>query len=98
MQDSGVIEFESHTHTHEGFRDRPQVFPENLQHSIDWLHHQYGICQPSLSLLYGIVEREVAGPAFYETARSLGCTCRLAEGSKQAEGCLDKPLKSAAAS
>lgn len=77
MLDSGVIEFGSHTHTHEDFRDRPNAFQENLQQSLNWLQTQYGITQPSLSLPYGIIERGFAGPAFFETAQSLGCSCCL---------------------
>lgn len=77
MLDSGFIEFGSHTHTHEDFRDRPDAFRQNLQQSLEWLDNQFGVRKPTLSLPYGIVERGFAGPSYFEAAQSLGCTCCL---------------------
>ncbi|MCR9200736.1 MAG: polysaccharide deacetylase family protein [Planctomycetaceae bacterium] len=74
---SGVVEFGSHTHTHEDFRDRPDDFAESLELSGDYLRREFGIRRPALSLPYGIVNRGFAGPSWYAAARQADLTCCL---------------------
>lgn len=75
--DSHVVEFGSHTHTHEDFRRRPEDFAESLQRSNEILRARFGVSRPALSLPYGIINRGFAGPTFYEAARKNGMTCCL---------------------
>lgn len=77
MLDSGVIEFGSHTHTHEDFRDRPDYFRANMQQSLEVLDQRFGMKQPTVSLPYGILEKGFAGPSYFATTQDLGCTCCL---------------------
>ena len=77
LLDSGVIEFGSHTHTHEDFRNRPDAFEESLGASLKVLRQDFGVVNPTLSLPYGIVTAGFAGPAYNATARRLGAVCCL---------------------
>lgn len=77
MLESGVIEFGSHTHTHEDFRERPDAFEVSLLQSLEVLDQRFGIKQPTLSLPYGIVNQGFAGPSYFDISRELGCTCCL---------------------
>ena len=77
LLDSGVVEFGSHTHTHEDFRGRPDAFRDNLSESMDLLRDRFGIVSPTLSLPYGIVKAGFAGPEYFETAKQLGACCCL---------------------
>ena len=75
--DSDVVEFGSHTHTHEDFRNRPHDFSESLEQSCDLLRREFGIRRPALSLPYGIINRGFAGPSWYTAARRAGLSCCL---------------------
>lgn len=77
LLDSGLIEFGSHTHTHEDFRGRPDELAENLELSVEYLRHRFGIELPTLSLPYGCERQGFAGPMFSSAARSAGLTCCL---------------------
>jgi hypothetical protein len=77
MLRSGVIEFGSHTHTHEDFRNRAAAFRMSLRTSVDFLYHHFGIVRPTLALPYGIVKRRFAGPSYYMTAYEEGTCCCL---------------------
>lgn len=74
---SGVVEFGSHTHTHEDFRGRPHEFAASLQESRDQLATEFGVGYPPLSLPYGIVRQGFAGPAYFDAARQAGMSCCL---------------------
>lgn len=74
---SGVVEFGSHTHTHEDFRNRPDDFAQSLQQSCDLLLREFGIRRPALSLPYGIVNRGFAGASWYAAARRTRLSCCL---------------------
>ena len=77
LLDSGVIEFGSHTHTHEDFRNRPEAFRTSLRASMDFLQSEFGITKPTLSLPYGIVRDGFAGPTYFATAKAEGAICCL---------------------
>lgn len=77
LLDSRVIEFGSHTHTHEDFRNRPDAFRDNLGLSLDVLREKFGILSPTLSLPYGIVSEGFAGPDYFAAAQQLGLSCCL---------------------
>ena len=77
MLQSDMIEFGSHTHTHEDFRNRPDAFRENLTRSIEFLEQEFGIRNPTLSLPYGILSEGFAGPTYFEAAKDLGASCCL---------------------
>ncbi len=74
---SEMIEFGSHTHTHEDYRGRGEVFKENLATSLDVLETEFGITHPTLSLPYGILKRGFAGPEYFATAAAQQATCCL---------------------
>lgn len=74
---SDVIDFGSHTHTHEDFRNRPDDFRDNLEQSRSMLQQEFGISNPLLSLPYGIISRGFAGPVFNDIAREAGFRCCL---------------------
>lgn len=72
-----VVEFGSHTHTHEDFRNRNKAFQENLRLSLRTLEDEFGITAATLSLPYGILKRGFAGPEYFETANAEGASCCL---------------------
>lgn len=77
MLKSDLIEFGSHTHTHEDFRNRPEAFHDNLQLSAGVLKQEFGLERPLLSLPYGIISRGFAGPSYFSTAKALNFGCCL---------------------
>ncbi|MEZ6125673.1 MAG: polysaccharide deacetylase family protein [Planctomycetaceae bacterium] len=77
LLESNLIEFGSHTHTHEDFRGRPDAFRSSLQRSLDFLLDHFGIYRPALALPYGILNKGFAGPEYFQTAEDLGTTCCL---------------------
>ncbi len=77
MLDSGLIEFGSHTHTHEDFRGRPDILRENLQLSVEYLKSRFDIQAPTLSLPYGCERQGFAGSMFFDAAKVAGLTCCL---------------------
>lgn len=74
---SGLIEFGSHTHTHEDFRNRPDEYRENVRTSIEFMQREFGIERPTLSLPYGIIDEGFAGPDFFYTAAEERAICCL---------------------
>lgn len=77
MLDSGLIEFGSHTHTHEDFRSRPDALTDNLQQSVEYLKLRFGIESPTFSLPYGGERQGFAGPEFSAIAETAGLGCCL---------------------
>ncbi|MDA1018296.1 MAG: polysaccharide deacetylase family protein [Planctomycetota bacterium] len=77
LLDSGLIEFGSHTHTHEDFRGRPGALVENLHQSAEFLRMRFGIESPTLSLPYGGERQGFSGPDFSAIAETAGLTCCL---------------------
>jgi peptidoglycan/xylan/chitin deacetylase (PgdA/CDA1 family) len=77
LREHDIIEFGSHTHTHEDFRNRNNVFRSSLQKSLDVLEHTFGVTNPTLSLPYGILSEGFAGPEYFKASQELGTTCCL---------------------
>ncbi|HUG69112.1 MAG TPA: polysaccharide deacetylase family protein [Pirellulaceae bacterium] len=72
MLASGLVEFGSHTHSHEDFRNRLVDFRCDLQRSLDVLRERFGIEAPLFSFPYGFASRELT-----HAARELGPICGL---------------------
>lgn len=77
MLECDLIEFGSHTHTHEDFRHRPDAFRENIRTSVKMLSEEFGIQRPTLSLPYGIVNEGFAGDEYSFTSAEEGAICCL---------------------
>jgi peptidoglycan/xylan/chitin deacetylase (PgdA/CDA1 family) len=71
------IDFGSHTHTHEDFRERPVAFRNNVRSSIRHLRREFGIRKPTLSLPYGIINEGFAGEEYSFTSAEEGAICCL---------------------
>ncbi len=72
-----LIEFGSHTHTHEDFRNRPDAFRHNVRQSVQLLQQEFGIRRPALSLPYGIINAGFAGDDYSFTSAEEGAICCL---------------------
>lgn len=68
----GLVEFGSHTHTHQVFRGRPQALELDLRTSAAVLRDRFGVTLPTFAFPYGIAGTELA-----EAARRAGMRCSL---------------------
>jgi len=72
MLKSGLIEFGTHTHTHQVFSNRLEEFASDLENSIDTLHDKFGVRNPVLAFPHGVFNQ-----AMLEVARELGIPSAL---------------------
>jgi peptidoglycan/xylan/chitin deacetylase (PgdA/CDA1 family) len=77
MEESGLIQIGSHSHTHADFRGRPEAFGEDLTTSLAALDHHLGPGERPFAFPYGSVARGFADDALTELARAAGVTCAL---------------------
>lgn len=77
MRKCDLIEFGSHTHTHQDFRNRPDVFRHDIRTSLKMLEREFGIRKPTLSLPYGIIDEGFAGVDYSFTSAEEGAICCL---------------------
>ena len=63
MLDSGLIEFGSHSHTHQDFRQRPLDFEKDLRISVQTLKREFGVIRPTFSFPYGFADLEAVAAA-----------------------------------
>ncbi len=72
MLKSGLIEFGTHTHTHQVFSNRLQEFARDLESSIEWLHGKLGVRNPVLAFPHGVFNQSML-----DVASELGIPCAL---------------------
>lgn len=69
---SGLIELGCHTHTHQAFRHRPELFRDDLRAASAALQREFEIEQPLFSFPFGIADEELI-----RVARQAGMRCGL---------------------
>ena len=72
LEQSGLVEIGSHTHTHRNFKGRPEVFSEDLATSLELLERHLGPGPRTFSFPFGSVRRGFAGPELVEVAKAAG--------------------------
>jgi peptidoglycan/xylan/chitin deacetylase (PgdA/CDA1 family) len=77
MEQSGVIEIGTHTHSHRDFRGRPQEFAHDLQTSLSLLERRLGPGPRTFAFPFGGSRSGFAGPVLVEVAKACGVTCSL---------------------
>ena len=77
MQDTGLIDFGAHTHSHQDFRGRPQAFLADLRTNIEFLREHLGVERPTFAFPYGIVREGFADASLTAAARQIGVRCAL---------------------
>ena len=77
LEQSGLVEIGSHTHTHRNFKGRPEVFSQDLATSLELLKRHLGPGPRTFSFPFGSVRRGFAGPELVEVAKAAGVTCSL---------------------
>lgn len=77
MQQSGLIELATHTHTHADFRRKPQFLRDDLALSMASLREKFGIEEPTFAFPYGTKSMEFSGPVLAAAAREAGVKCSL---------------------
>lgn len=70
MQHDGLIEFGSHTHTHQDFRGREHEFRADMLASLSTLRDELGVEGPPLALPYGFL-----CPGMMDVIRELPLAC-----------------------
>jgi peptidoglycan/xylan/chitin deacetylase (PgdA/CDA1 family) len=66
MLDDGLIEFGSHTHTHQSFLGRVEAFRQDLRASFTILSQRFGIVHPSFAFPFGHTSPELIAAALEE--------------------------------
>lgn len=77
MHTSGLIEFGSHTHTHDDFRDRPEEFARDLETSLAVLRDRFAIRDATFAFPYGTRRTGFSGPKMAAVCRAMGMLCSL---------------------
>jgi len=77
MENDGIIEIGSHSHTHGDFRGKPDAFAEDVRASIAALDARLGARRRPFAFPFGSVSRGFADPALQHEARTAGFTCAL---------------------
>ncbi|MBI2824602.1 MAG: glycosyltransferase [Planctomycetia bacterium] len=70
MLDDGLIDFGSHTHTHERFLGRQDEFDGDLARSLDVLSACFGVTKPVFAFPFG-----ASSPELIAVAKKRGVTC-----------------------
>jgi peptidoglycan/xylan/chitin deacetylase (PgdA/CDA1 family) len=77
LEQSGLVEIGSHTHTHRNFKGRPEMFSGDLATSLELLERHLGPGPRTFSFPFGSVRHGHAGPELMAAARAGGVTCSL---------------------
>jgi peptidoglycan/xylan/chitin deacetylase (PgdA/CDA1 family) len=77
LEQSGLVEIGSHTHTHRNFKGRPELFSADLATSLELLERRLGPGPRSFSFPFGSVRRGFAGPELVAAAKAAGVSCSL---------------------
>ena len=67
-----LIEIGCHTHTHRDFRQIPEEFRQDLEHSLGVLGERFGIAEPTFAFPFGY-----ATPEMLKIAEQVGLLCAL---------------------
>ena len=92
MQASGLIELAAHTHTHRDFRERPEVFAEDLRRCLAELRKLFGMEDATFAFPYGERKLGFASPALVSAAKTVGVLCGLTTESglvRPGDDCFD---------
>lgn len=77
MQESGLVELGTHTHTHADFRGHEEEFSEEMNTASEILKANFGVTSPVFSLPFGNPSAGYAKPALLAAARASGAACAL---------------------
>jgi peptidoglycan/xylan/chitin deacetylase (PgdA/CDA1 family) len=78
MLDSGLIELGAHTHTHQFFVGRAEVFRRDLARCLEVLEERFAITRPSFAFPFGMMS-----PELIKAVRASGITCALSTRSER---------------
>jgi peptidoglycan/xylan/chitin deacetylase (PgdA/CDA1 family) len=77
IQASGLIELAAHTHTHQDFRGRLNVFREDLRQCRAFLRDELEVVEPTFAFPYGTKKLGFSGPTLARIVREEGFLCSL---------------------
>jgi peptidoglycan/xylan/chitin deacetylase (PgdA/CDA1 family) len=77
MVASGVFRLGAHTHTHEDFRGRHDVFAADLQDNVDHLRQRFGLTEVPFAFPFGSSSRGFSGGELVGAAKDTGVVCGL---------------------
>ena len=92
MQASGLIELGAHTHTHRDFRERPEVFAEDLRRCLAELRNLFGMEDATFAFPYGEKKLGFSSPSLVSIAKTVGVLCGLTTESglvRPGDDCFD---------
>ena len=75
MLDGGLIDFGTHTHTHQSFLGRVDDFRQDLRISLDTLQLRFGIDNPPFAAPFGHVSQELIAAAQQEGSACVLSAC-----------------------
>jgi peptidoglycan/xylan/chitin deacetylase (PgdA/CDA1 family) len=78
MQSGGLVDFGAHTHSHERFLGRPEVFRDDLASCLAALHDGFGVDEPTFAFPYGEFNAELV-----EIAMKIGVAKCLSTESRR---------------
>lgn len=81
MQESGLIEFGCHTHTHQDFRNDPAGLCDDIRKSMACLKERLNIEQPTFAFPYGTPDEGFSDVELAEAVKESGCKCALQVGN-----------------
>jgi len=77
MQASGLIELAAHTHTHQDFRGRPEIFAGDLDRCLAELRRCFGLEDATFAFPYGEKKPGFSSPELVAVAKRVGVLCGL---------------------
>ncbi|MFH5803358.1 polysaccharide deacetylase family protein [Alienimonas sp. DA493] len=75
--DSDYVSLGAHTHTHQDFRGRPELFAADVAECCRVLRNRYGVERPALAFPYGTRERGFSGGELKAAAERTPVRCGL---------------------
>jgi peptidoglycan/xylan/chitin deacetylase (PgdA/CDA1 family) len=77
MEDSGLVDIGSHSHSHADFRRNPDDFADDLRKSLAMLDQRLAPLDRPFAFPFGSISRGFASPLLQARARDVGVTCAL---------------------
>ncbi len=77
LSESGLVELGAHTHTHQDFRGRTDVFRKDLQVSVDIMRSRFSVEEPAFAFPYGDSRCGFASDKMSAAAKQFGAICSL---------------------
>ena len=74
---SPLVELGAHTHTHQDFRGRPELFADDLRENCRQLASRFGVGRPTFAFPYGTAGEGFSGGALEAAARTAPVRCAL---------------------